>query len=396
MKILVVCQNYYPENFVISKIAEKFVERGHDVTVLTGKPNYGYGYILPEYKKVKHEVIKGVKVERVNLVARKKTRLSIIRNYLSFWMNSKRWIRKCKEKFDIVYSMSLSPVTVLAPGNVYKKKHDVPHVVHCVDLWPESVLVTNAVKEKSIFYKILYKWSKSLYSVADEVLVGSPSFEGYFRSVLKLENLPIKHIPQPSLVEKSDLAPYTFDKNYFNILYCGNLGIIQLIELIPEAMKNLKNEKVKFHIIGMGPKTDLLKQKIAEYGLEDNVLYYGPIPASSAAAYFKGADALYVSLKKDGVVGKTIPNKLAMSMAFGKPIIAMLDGDGKQAVFDSDGGILCDEDPKSLENSIKAMMKLSEGERKRLGINNLTYYQEHFSLDKVTDSILKELSKKAL
>ena len=393
MKILVVCQNYYPENFVITKIAEKLVELGNDVTVLTGKPNYGYGYILPEYKKIKSEIINGVKVERVNLVARKKNRLSIVRNYLSFWRNSKRWIRRCKQDFDVVYSMSLSPVTILAAGNLYKKKHNVPHIVHCVDLWPESVLVTNAIKEKSIFYKILYKWSRDLYSKADEVLVGSPSFENYFREVLKLDT-PIKYVPQPSLVEKTDVAPYTFDKEYFNILYCGNLGIIQQIPLIPEAMKNLKDKKVKFHIIGMGPMTDELKQKIAEYGLEETVLYYGPIPAARAAAYFKSADALYVSLKDSGVVGKTIPNKLVMSMAFEKPILGMLSGDGKQALFDADGGIIVNQNAESLTSGIKAMMSLNESERKRLGLNNLTYYQEHFSLENVGNSINKELSKK--
>ena len=177
MKILVVCQFYYPENFVITRIAEKLAEYGHDVTVLTGKPNYGYGYILPGYENIDSEIINGVKVERVNLKPRKTSRKSIIDNYLSFWKNSKKWVKKCKTKYDVVYSMSLSPVTILSAGNLYKKKFVVPHIVHCVDLWPESVLVTNAVKKNSLIYKILYRWSKKLYSKADEILIGSPAFE---------------------------------------------------------------------------------------------------------------------------------------------------------------------------------------------------------------------------
>ena len=84
MKILIVCQFYYPENFVITNIAEKLASFGHDVTVLTGKPNYGYGYILPAYKNVSSEVVNGVKVERVNIKPRKHSRISIINNYLSF------------------------------------------------------------------------------------------------------------------------------------------------------------------------------------------------------------------------------------------------------------------------------------------------------------------------
>ena len=177
MKILIVSQHYYPENFTITKIAEELFCYGHDVTVLTGKPNYGLGHILEGYEDVKYEEINGVKVHRVNLVPRKKGRFSIIRNYLSFWKNSKKWIRNTKEKFDIVYTMSLSPVTVLSAGNLYKKKHNVPHVVHCVDLWPESVLATKAVRKHSLMYLILYIWSKKLYSKVDKVLIGSPSFK---------------------------------------------------------------------------------------------------------------------------------------------------------------------------------------------------------------------------
>ena len=111
MKILLVTQFYYPERFSTTDIAEELVKLGNEVTVLTGKPNYGYGYILKEYKKVKEENINGVKVLRVNLKPRKHSRISIIRNYLSFHRNAKRYVRKLDNDFDIVLSISLSPVT---------------------------------------------------------------------------------------------------------------------------------------------------------------------------------------------------------------------------------------------------------------------------------------------
>jgi glycosyltransferase involved in cell wall biosynthesis len=392
MKILIVCQFYYPENFTITKIAESLVKLGNDVTVLTGKPNYGYGYILPSYKNVKYEEINGVKVHRVNLIARKKSRLSIVKNYLSFWRNSKKWVRNCKEKFDIVYSMSLSPVTILSAGNLYKKLHKVPHVVHCVDLWPESVLVTHAIKEKSIFYKILYKWSKDLYSKADKILVGSPSFKDYFKDVLKMRTDHISFVPQPSLIESSDEEKVDLGEG-FNILYCGNLGIIQLIEKIPEAMKEVKNKNVKFHVIGMGPKEETLTSLIKEYKLEDKIIYHGPIPAKKAAGYFKGADALYISLKNDGYVGRTLPNKLMMSMVFAKPIIGVLAGDGKDALLTANGGIISDENPTNIAKAIDEMSTLDIETRKKLGENNQVYYQNNYSLEKVSElvnSALKE------
>ncbi len=393
MKILAICQYYYPENMVFTNICEELVKQGNDVTVLTGKPNYGYGEIIPEYKKVKYEEINGVKVHRVNLIARKKTRLSIIRNYLSFWSSSKKWIRKCKEEYDIVYSMSMSPVTILSAGNLYKKKHHVKHVVHCVDLWPESVLVTHAVRKNSLMYKILYKWSVDLYKDVDHVIIGSPSYKEYFEKVLKLEK-KTTFAALPSLVESNDAEPFKYEKK-FNILYCGNLGLIQLIDLIPEAMKEINNPDIQFHVIGMGPKSDKLQSLIKEYGLDDKLIYHGPIPAKKAASYFASADALYVSLKNDGYVGKTIPNKLMMSMAFGKPILGVISGDGKDLLEKAGGALIAEENASSIAKRINEFAEMSDEERKKLGKLNQAYYFSHLSIAScgklINDILLDEL-----
>ena len=391
MKILIVCQFYYPENFVIYKIAETLKSFGHDVHVLTGKPNYGYGYILPEYKHVIDEEINGVKVHRVNLYPRKDSRISIIKNYLSFWKNSKKWVEKTKIKFDVVYSMSLSPVTILAAGNLYKKKYGVPHVCHCVDLWPESVLVTNAVKEGSLAYRILYHWSKKLYEGCDRILVGSPSFKDYFVNKLKMSGENIVYIPQPSLVDDSEsIKPYSLGEG-FNILYCGNLGRIQLVEMIPNAMKLVKNPDVRFHVIGMGPMTNEFLKRIADLKLANKVIYHGPLPAQKAAPYFKSADALFVSLKSEGVAGKTIPNKLIMSMAFSKPILGMLEGDGKDVLKKSGGAIFADQNEQSLAEAIQAISTVSSLTLKKLGALNRAYYEDNFELEKVVREIEKYL-----
>ena len=385
-----VCQFYYPENFIITKIAEQIAADGHEVHVLTGKPNYGYGYILPAYKNISEEIVNGVNIHRVNLYPRKKSRLSIIKNYLSFWKNSKKWVRKTKLKFDYVYSMSLSPVTICCAGNLYAKKHHVKHVIHCLDLWPESVLVTNAVKEKSLVYRILYRWSRSIYSKADKILISSPSFAQYFENTLKLPINNIKYVPQCSLVEDSDIAAFDYGEGT-HILYCGNLGLIQQIPLIVEAMELLKDKDIYFHIIGMGPMSDYLINQIKERRLDNHIIYHGPIVAKLAAAYFKRADALYVSLKNSGTVGKTIPSKLLMSMAFARPIIGVIQGDGKEVLEDSGGAFLAEENAESVKNAILALSNLSEKEKVRLGALNKSYYESHFSLRTVTSQIEKEL-----
>ena len=392
MKILVICQYYYPENFIITKFAEQFVKDGYEVHILTGKPNYGYGYILPAYKNINEEIINGVNVHRVNIIPRKKSRFSIINNYLSFWKLSKKWVSKTNIKFDCVYSMSLSPVTICSAGNLYSKKHDVPHIIHCLDLWPESVLVTKAVKEKSLTYKALYHWSRSIYKNSSKILVSSPSFVEYFDKVLRLPTDDISFIPQSSLIEDSDIIPYEYGKGT-HILYCGNLGLIQLIPLITAAMDKLRDQDIYFHIIGMGPMTDFLINDIRERRLGDKVIYHGPIIAKHAASYFKNADAIYISLKGEGSVGRTIPSKLQMSMAFGRPIIGVLKGDGRDVISASGGGFLAEENSDSVRDAIMAIHNLTPKEKERLGALNRRYYETHFSLREVTSLIEKNFTK---
>lgn len=392
MKVLVVCQFYYPENFIITQIAEQMVKDGFEVHVLTGKPNYGYGYILPAYKNISEELVNGVNIHRVNLYPRKKSRLSIVRNYLSFWRNSKKWVRKCKIEFDAVYSMSLSPVTICSAGNLYARKYQVRHTIHCLDLWPESVLVTNAVKKNSLVYRILYKWSRSIYSKADKILISSPSFRDYFENTLKLPTNNIEFVPQCSLVEESDISAFEYGDGT-NILYCGNLGLIQQIPLIVETMTLLKDKNIKFHIIGMGPMTDYLINQIRERRLENTLIYHGPIVAKLAAAYFKKADALYVSLKSEGTVGKTIPSKLLMSMVFARPIVGVIKGDGKDVLEDSGGAFLADENPESIKNALIAISNLSENEKARLGKLNKMYYDSHFSKEIVCKQIERAIKQ---
>ena len=392
MKLLIVCQFYYPENFVIYKIAEELVKNGHDVTVLTGKPNYGYDQIIPEYKDVNYEELNGVKVHRVDLYPRQKSRKSIIKNYLSFWKNSKKWVRNTKEKFDVVYSMSLSPVTILSAGNLYKKKHHVRHVVHCVDLWPESVLVTHAVKKNSLTYRILYAWSKKLYKQADEILIGSPTFKEYFEKVLKLPVDNIYYVAQPSLVETNDGLRKPLGPG-FHILYCGNLGLLQQIELIPQAMKLVKSRNVTFHVIGMGPKTEELKELINKYHLKGQVIYHGPLPAKKAAPYFKACDVSYISLKEDGYVGRTIPNKIMMSMAFKKPILCVAGGDSKDLINDAKCGICVKANAEDIAKAIDQFASMDEDKLKEMANNSKNYYFDHFSVKQCVEQITSYLEK---
>lgn len=390
MKILIVSQVYYPERFSVNDVAETLVKHGHKVTVVTGKPNVGFQRKLPEYRKVKFEQKDGVDIFRVNLIARRKTHFTVILNYLSFYFNSKRFMRHFKEEFDVVLSFSISPVTSIACANLYAKKHNVKHVLMCEDLWPESTVVTGAIRMNSLFYKILYKWSVSLYSKCDKILISSPSFEEYFKNVLHIEGKGFKYINQPIILSRNKLEPISYS-NKFNILYAGNIGTLQLIDNMVDAMKLLKGQDIKLYISGMGILSNKLAQRISTENLEDVISFIGPNSIEVVESYVVNIDALIASLKEGGTVGKTIPNKAIQYMSYGKPIVGIIKGDGKDLLAKANGTVFANEDPESIKEAILKIASMSKQERLKLGSNNKSYYDKNLTVDQIVSAIEDEL-----
>ena len=388
MRILLVSQYYYPERFSVTDIAESFVKQGHDVTVLTGKPNYGYQKILEDYKRVKYEEINGVKVHRVNVKPRKFSRISIINNYLSFNINGKRFARHFKEEFDVVLSISLSPVISISPALVFARKHKIPCVLYCQDLWPESTLVTKAVKKNSLMYKILYKWSKAIYSKCDRIVISSPSFKEYFEKELNIKDKVFNVVNQPILNSTKHSEPVNYE-NKHNLVYAGNIGKLQLTDLLVEAMKFVKTPDVKLHLMGMGSELNQIKVKIVNNNLQDKVIYEGAYPIEKAEAYYINADALIVSLKNEGYVGKTIPNKAIQYMKYGRPLIVVAKGDTYNILSKANGSIFASEDAQDVARAIDEICNLKE--KDLLGLNNKKYFEEHFTTDKLTQMLVEEL-----
>lgn len=163
MRILVVSQYYYPEPFRINEICEELVLRGHNVTVLTGNPNYPDGEIYAGYdNKDNEEIINGVRVIRCVLHPRHRGIVNLFFNYLSFLLSALRRIRKIKNEFDVVYAYQLSPITSCQPAVYFAKKFKLPLLMYCLDVWPESIV--GQVSEKKPIFKIVKNISAKIYN----------------------------------------------------------------------------------------------------------------------------------------------------------------------------------------------------------------------------------------
>ena len=395
MRILIVTQCYYPERFSTHDIAEQLVKLGHQVEVLTGKPNYGFHKILPEYKNVSYQELNGVAIHRVKLYPRKTTRLSVIRNYLSFHRNAKRKVNKLGRGFDLVLAISLSPVISIAPAIKYARRYKVPCVLYCEDLWPESTVVTGAVRKNSLMYKVLYKWSVSLYKKFNKIIISSPSFKDYFANELHITDKGFPTVNQPIIISTKK-APEVKYEHKHNIVYAGNIGTLQLTNELVSAMKFVKSEDTKLYLMGMGSELTKIQKRIVDENLQDRVEYVGALPIEKAEAYYYNADALVVSLKYVGTVGKTIPNKAIQYMKYGRPLLGVIKGDGRDLLSKANGTVFSEEDPKDIAVKIDELVNKNDKEKAQMGLNNKNYFEEHLTSKKLVellDQELKELKK---
>ena len=169
MKILAICQYYYPEPVRFNDICEELTKRGHEVDVITDFPNYPMGKLYKGYKNKfhYHETINGINIERVYTVPRGKNILGRFLNYFSFAISSSIYASFIKKDYDVVFVNQLSPVMMISSGIKYKKKHGKKLVTYCLDIWPESLKV-GGIKENSIIFKMFKYISKKCLKIVYE------------------------------------------------------------------------------------------------------------------------------------------------------------------------------------------------------------------------------------
>ena len=386
MKILVVSQYYFPEQFRINDICESLVKEGHDVTVLTGLPNYPEGKVPKKYKflRKRREIHNGVNIIRTFEVGRRKGVIFRILNYLSYMISASWKALFLKDNYDIVYVYQLSPITMAIPGIVYKRIHKKKIVLYCLDLWPESV-ASFGIKYNSIIYKAIENISNYIYKQADKLIVSSEMFKEKFQNKSEI-------IYMPQYAEEILQKKETINNGIFDFVFAGNIGKAQSVETIIKAAKILEDKpNVKFHIIGDGSALKDCK-KLSKDLMLKNIYFYGKKNISEMQQYYELADAMIVTLGKDEVISKTLPAKIQTCMLTGKIIIAAADGAIKKTINEARCGMCSEaEDEKGLADNLEKIMQLSENEKRDMENNAKKFYNENFKKQKFIENLIKTL-----
>lgn len=395
--ILIVTQYFWPENFRINDLATGLVERGHSVTVLTGKPNYPAGKFFSGYGFFGNtqEAYGRVSVRRVPLVPRGNGSLRLVLNYLSFALSATLFgPSRCREKYDAILVYEPSPITVGLPALWLKRLRRAPLYFWVQDLWPESISATGAIRSPMIL-RWVEKLVRFIYRGCDRILIQSRAFREPVEAldvaserILYYPN-SAEHHYRPVTVEPEARKAAGLPAGFI-VMFAGNIGAAQDFETIVQAAELLKNHReIQWVVLGDGRMRGWVERELARRGLEKNVHLLGQHPGEAMPRFFAMADIMLVTLKNEPIFSLTIPSKVQSYLACGRPIVAALDGEGARVIREAGAGVsVPPENPSALAEAVLTMANMDRAAREAMGTDGREYFEKNFQRDMLVDKLI--------
>ncbi|GBL40163.1 hypothetical protein EMGBD2_14210 [Nitrospirota bacterium] len=402
MRVLIVSQYFWPEGFRINAVVRSLVEKGVEVDVLTGKPNYPEGDIFNGYRAwgCQVESWAGATVYRVPLFprgARSAWRLAL--NYLSFIVTGLMfgpWLLR-KRRYDVVFVYGLSPILLAIPAIFLAWIKRRKLIVWVQDLWPESLSATGYVRNARVLRAVewVVRW---IYRHTDLLLVQSRAFEAPVAALAP--GKPIAYYPNS--VDATFAEPPSPDvalpdvpamDEGFAVVFAGNVGAGQAVEVMVEAAALLKDvQQIRFVVFGQGSRWDWMREQVQSRGLT-NLHLPGRFPVNTMPGLMQKAGALLVTLADEPIFAMTVPNKVQAYMAAGRPILACLNGEGARLVAEeAQAGLSVPaQDAKALAAAVLRLYQMPAEDRAKLGANGRRYFKAHFDHDKLVDELMAHL-----
>lgn len=402
MRILVVTQYFWPENFRINDLVSEFCSLDNQVTILTGYPNYPSGMVFPEFRLNPSAFAKfqSAKVVRVPLITRGKGGLRLMLNYASFVISATVfgiW-RLRGQKFDVIFVFEPSPITVGLPAIFLSNIKRTPLVFWVLDLWPQTLEALGVIRSKYLLKAIGFLVT-FIYNRCDLILAQSKSFIPQIRQYCQ-KKINVEYFPSWSdaaldfaTVELAEEVPVA--EGVFSIMFAGNIGDAQDFPAILDAAEALKgNEGVRWLIVGEGRMSEWVRSEVIRRGLERCFLLLGSYPIDRMASFYKHADALLVSLKAESIFAMTIPGKLQSYLAAGIPILAMLNGEGAEIIRRSGAGLSSPAgDGFALATAVIHMANMNIDERLKMGRAGLALSEEEFNRGALISKLISWLNE---
>lgn len=395
MKIVILSQWYPPEpQSVVSDLAETLAAEGHDVTVLTGFPNFPSGTLYPGYKLkfVMRETWNGIPIVRVPLLPyHGRSPILRILNLASFCTAAILVGPWFVRKPDLIHA--IQPPTTCFPAWVLSRLWRAPFTYEVQDLWPDTLRATGMVSAGRAL-RLVEGYCTWAYRKAAAIRVISQGF----KNVLLSRGVPESKVHfLPNWVDTDRYKPldasagtpvWKTDTPAFRIIYAGNMGLAQDLDNLLQAASLMPAESnVRFVLIGDGVEADALRAGAARLQLS-NVEFVAFRKPEEMPGILAAADGVLLHLKRDPLFSVTIPHKLLTYLAVGRPILACADGEPAAIVRSANAGIACPPgDPAALAGAAVELASLPPERRAELGRNGRAYACEQFERKAVVSRI---------
>lgn len=364
MKILFLTDNFPPElnanATIVHELSNYWIKMGHQVTIITGAPNFPEGKLFSGYKNkwYQEETMDGIRIIRVKtfIHPNKGTLLRII-DFLSFMISS-FIIGLFQPKPDAIIAISpqfFTTISGLALAKIKRRKF----LFMLCDLWPASIEAVGAMNNK-----IILKWVEKLellaYRHSNKIISLTHSFK---------QNLVKRHIPANKIeviingVDTTKLFPIPPAKNLLNkyqlhhkfvISYIGTFGMAHALTNVLEAARILKDKpEIVFLLVGSGAEKDKLIRLKEQYQLT-NVIIEGLQPKALIPSYWSITNLALIHLKDHPLFTTVIPSKMFEAFAMAKPVIyAGPAGETSQFINEHKVGLcVAAEKPQELADAI--------------------------------------------
>jgi glycosyltransferase involved in cell wall biosynthesis len=400
VRVTIVSQYFWPEQFRVNDLAVGLRERGHQVTVLTGQPTYPRRELFPGRRRPGREWYEGVQVVRVPLASRgggERWRLAL--NYLTFAASASVFGVPRLPPSDVVLVFQISPVTMVVPALLLSRLRGTPVVLWVQDLWPHTLRATGVVRSGRLL-DLLGKVVGAAYQRCAKVLGQSEDFLPLLRAAGvppdRLGYLPNwaedRYRPLPPDPEVRGEAGLPAG---FIAMIAGNLGVAQSLETVVDAAERLRDlpggDDVHWVVLGDGQRAAWLAEEIRRRGLGDRVQLLGRRPLEQMPALLAHADVVVTTLRRDPVWGLTIPSRVQSFLACGRPVVAAADGTTARVVAAAGGLAVPAQDAAALAEAIAAVRTLSPAGRAAMGAAAREYYVTHYQRAALLDRVERHL-----
>lgn len=383
MKILFLTHYYLPEGNApasrVSALAKRWVEDGHEVTVITSAPNVPDGVVYEGYKNkwTSQEIIDGVRVIRIwTYIAPNKGTVKRILNFVSYMLSA--FIHALfMKKPDVMIATSPQFFCGWA-GVLLHWFRRFPFVLEIRDIWPESMSAVNAglpaplLKIIGVMEKIMYRSANHIVTVGDGYVTKLMERGVKQQKISVVMNGVDQSLFYPRPVNHELLRQYGVDGKFI-CSYVGTIGMACGLKTVLEAAELLKkqnNSNIAFILVGDGAVKQELEKEAQEKNL-DNVIFTGRRPKQEIPEWISSSNVNLVHLIKSELFTTVMPSKIFESAGCGRPVLMGVEGFARKIVDDAGMGINIE--PENPQDMVEALLKISAAPEleKELGENGL-------------------------